>query len=441
MPENEAWAAHTAAVSKEEVKGSITVIKKGWTCNYCDTTYWNHDLKRLRVHLTGDQLQCRGCKIAPCTAAPEDVQADMTAMLASSHAQAGAVAKRKSTNEELADEAAQGRAQFIQRKIPNCRKTVDTIEVDGAILDMFDGLGIAHAKVEHPLFQRAIRSIRNAPSDYKLPGRTTLGGSILEQQYQCNVDERSKHLQHEQVKKFGMTTTTDGATLQKTPLLNLIMICAVWSHALFLLCKDCTDHLADGGSKDAEFIADVMIMAIRSLPYPRYVDLIITDGAGDMMKFIRLLTAVFPWIYAQWCVSHLCNCIMKKVSTGLPKLEEHIEKGKKIVDRFSNHHAEHAMFTRMSKAMHCDLAIIRYCDTRFGLYFLMLHRLHVLKQVLKAVIHSTEYRAKKRTSLMTRRSGTTMRPWSKRCGRSCNLFASATNVRSPRSIGSTNMRR
>ena len=47
--------------------------------------------------------------------------------------------------------------------------------------------------------------------------------------------------------------------------------------------------LAENGSKDAEYIATLMIALIRALPHPRYLYLIITDGAGDMDMFKRLM--------------------------------------------------------------------------------------------------------------------------------------------------------
>ena len=395
MPKADAaWDKHTTAAQKEVEKDSgITVKVNGWECKYCDGQFWNKNLDRLRRHLTGDQQQCKGCRITPCTDAPEDVRKEMTATLAGRQALADSAAKRKATSEEIADEFGKNRANQIQQRMVAKRKSVSDLEVDGALSDMFDGLGIAHNKIDHPLFRRGVQKLRNAHPDYKLPHRKSLGGSILEHQYQCDVDDRTRHLQHKLIKKFGKALLTDGATIQKTPLLNTILMCPVWRDALFLSCEDCTDHLASGLSKDAEYIADVVIKGIRRLPFPRFVDLIITDGAGDMRKFHRLVTAVFPWIDTQWCISHLSNCILKKSAEGHSKLQEHIDKAKKIVDRFTHHHSEHAMFRQMSKAMSRDLALIRYCEPRFGLYFLMLHRLQVLKRTLKAVIHSGAYRA------------------------------------------------
>jgi len=99
-----------------------------------------------------------------------------------------------------------------------------------------------------------------------------------------------------------MTAQTDGATIQRNPLLNFMLMCVVWSKAVYLKCVNCAPHLAAGGAKDAEYVATKMIEAIRTLPHPCYVDLIITDGAGDMTKFRGLMVAVFSWLYTMWCV-------------------------------------------------------------------------------------------------------------------------------------------
>jgi hypothetical protein len=102
--------------------------------------------------------------------------------------------------------------------------------------------------------------------------------------------------------------TTYGATIQKHPLLNFFLLCVVWTQMLFMKCNDCTQHLAENGSKDTEYIATLMIVLIHALTHPRYLDMIVTGGAGDMGKLKRLVVGVFFWIYCIWCVSHLYNC-------------------------------------------------------------------------------------------------------------------------------------
>ena len=211
--------------------------------------------------------------------------------------------------------------------------------------------------------------------------------------YQANLDERSEYLRHASVKKFGITTMTDGATIQKHPLLNFMGACVIWPKALFLKCVDCTDHLAAGGSKDAEYVTEHMLSSLRSLPHPRYMDLIICDGAGDMKKFRYLIEGVYSWLYTIWCISHILNLVMKKAASH-KKIDEIIKKGKKIVDRFGGSiHFEHSLFVTTS-AKFLGLELIGYVDPRFGLYFLMLHRLHVLKPTLLACVNSPAYAQK-----------------------------------------------
>ena len=72
-----------------------------------------------------------------------------------------------------------------------------------------------------------------------------------------------------------MSCTTEGATIMKSPLLCIMLMCVVWPMiATFLKCHDCTKCLGSGGLKNTEYIASIMIAAIRLLPRPRCLDLI-----------------------------------------------------------------------------------------------------------------------------------------------------------------------
>ena len=196
--------------------------------------------------------------------------------------------------------------------------------------------------------------------------------------HDVNFQERADLLEHPGVKKFGLSVATDGATTQKHPLLNFICIYIFWTQMLFMTCNDCTQQLAENGSKDAEYIATLMIVLIRALPHPRYPDLIVTGGVGDMDKFKRLVVGVFFWIYCIWCVSRLYNCVFRHAVND-KKITTLAEKGKMIVDRFGGStHYEHSFSVVKSKGR----ALILYKDTRFGLYFIMLHRILVLRKVL-----------------------------------------------------------
>ena len=384
----------TTPVTKSVTRAGMEVTQTGWRCNHCDKDFWANSKTRALMHLSGDALLCDGVDV--CKKVPEDVSAAAKAQLIVDATKKTLGGKRSAEDAAVAARSDVERAGQMQTRLRG--STVETCEVNGALSDFFDGCGIAHEKVDHPLFKQLLKKVQHAPPDWKAPCAETLRSSILDVQHQICVDERSVALNHPGVKKFGMTAMTDGATIQKTPLLNFVIACVVWSQAFFLSCLDCTDHLAQGGSKDAEYVATAMTGELRRLPLPRFLDLIITDGAGDMGKFRILIVGILPWLYTIWCVSHIINCVLKRATKNNVQINDCIDKGKKIVDRFGGSaHFEHSLFTVKSALYFKNinavtgLVLIRYCETRFGLYFLMLHRLLTLKPVLQSVVTCDEY--------------------------------------------------
>ena len=169
--------------------------------------------------------------------------------------------------------------------------------------------------------------------------------------------------------------------------MNLMAVSIVFSSVMLLAVFDASAHLAQGFHKDAEYIAQCIIPKIRALPNPYLVDLIICDGAADMTKFRELISVVFPWILSIWCVSHITNRILAMIG-AIEKVNELIIKGKVIVDCFAgSKHFEHSLFESKSfQFLKKRRALLRYCDTRFGLYFVMLHRIVQLKTVLVSCV-------------------------------------------------------
>ena len=70
------------------------------------------------------------------------------------------------------------------------------------------------------------------------------------------------------------------------------------------------------------------------------------------------------------------------------KIKTLAEKGQMLVDRFGGpKYFEHSLFVVKSKGR----ALILYKHTRFGLYFIMLHRLLVLRMVFVTRVTCDEY--------------------------------------------------
>ena len=69
--------------------------------------------------------------------------------------------EKESRDVEQADD--KERAALVQNRMKSTSKSGETCAVNGALSDFFHGLGIAHNKVDHPLFKRFVQVIRNAP--------------------------------------------------------------------------------------------------------------------------------------------------------------------------------------------------------------------------------------------------------------------------------------
>ena len=141
-----AWASHTVVIEKEENKAGIAVTVKGWKCRYCKKYFWNHALMRLFEHLTFDSAMCTS-GIDPCSRLQvEDsvIDAARSACLDKAIAKSSEK-KRVAESDEVEAAGDRERAEKVQSKLHNT--TVEVCEVNGALADFFDGLGIAHAKV------------------------------------------------------------------------------------------------------------------------------------------------------------------------------------------------------------------------------------------------------------------------------------------------------
>ncbi len=53
---------------------------------------------------------------------------------------------------------------------------------------------------------------------------------------------------------FGFSWLGDSATIQHIPLLNIMVMCGDVNPVVVSIC-DCTDHMSEGGKKDATYIA------------------------------------------------------------------------------------------------------------------------------------------------------------------------------------------
>ena len=93
---------------------------------------------------------------------------------------------------------------------------------------------------------------------------------------------------------FGLSWLGNGATIKKMPLINMLVMCGDKPPAVISIC-DCTDHMVEGGKKDAEFIMNFFKEKVDEFdPSKVHTDSFFFDGAANVQKAGQILCAHFP---------------------------------------------------------------------------------------------------------------------------------------------------
>jgi hypothetical protein len=96
---------------------------------------------------------------------------------------------------------------------------------------------------------------------------------------------------------FGLTVFGDGATIKSVALVN-VLAAGVNNPFALLDIADCTGHLAIGGKKDAQYIANIVKPLITQMESeldihnkrsPGIVDLVFFDGASNVQNAGQIL--------------------------------------------------------------------------------------------------------------------------------------------------------
>ena len=94
--------------------------------------------------------------------------------------------------------------------------------------------------------------------------------------------------------KFGYVLEGDGATVITKPLLNGMVMYGN-CYPVVAAIRDCTDHLAAGGTKNCTYIAEVFTALVREYdPKGKDTNIFYFDDAANVQKVGRILEARFP---------------------------------------------------------------------------------------------------------------------------------------------------
>ena len=123
-------------------------------------------------------------------------------------------------------------------------------------------VAIAHYIIakQHPLyeaedflFNRVITAAQHVNSSYKPPGRNEIGGPLLDAVYLSYHQNELCNLLKDAL-TFGLAIYGDGAFIKTVPQIN-ILAASPSSPGCVLNVIDCTNHMSDGGKKDAAYIS------------------------------------------------------------------------------------------------------------------------------------------------------------------------------------------
>ena len=198
-------------------------------------------------------------------------------------------------------------------------------------------------------------------------------------------------------KTFGLTLLGDGATIKRMPLINIIAS-GVYCPVAVLSIADCTNHMAKGGMKDADYIAKTLFLPQFETidPEKKLIDLVSFDGAANVQKAGRMLCETYPKCTVIHGGEHVVSLVFGDICK-LKVISNLIRINKLFYRFFTLHHTPHSMLLTESKKHNNGKSImfIRASDTRMGGHIISLARTYRLKAVLESLVTDHNFISKK----------------------------------------------
>ena len=105
----------------------------------------------------------------------------------------------------------------------------------------------------------------------------------------------------------------DGATVQGMPLMNVLVTTPNANSVLDII--DCTEHMEEGGKKDATYTASIFIQHIKELdPLGVHLNAMLFDGASNVQKAGRVIEAKYPQVSVLHGIEHVISLFFGDVA-------------------------------------------------------------------------------------------------------------------------------
>mmetsp|Transcript_25022 Transcript_25022/g.60444 ORF Transcript_25022/g.60444 Transcript_25022/m.60444 type:complete len:672 (-) Transcript_25022:220-2235(-) len=261
----------------------------------------------------------------------------------------------------------------------NASKAVDC---DDAIAEMWYGLNIPAAKIDHPLVKKCIATLKAAPATWVPPDRKRLHGDLLERT--TSRLKKEEQPVRENMLKHGCTVISDGwDDVSSAHLINILV--GVSSAAFF----EGTHKLTSEHSEDAAFIAKLIGDQIDRIGATSVIQ-VVTDTCAVMKRAWKILESRYPWITCTSCGPHVLSLELKDIGK-IDQVASVIEQVAKVLSRFWGKTRWPRMRLREQaiKEFGKDIGLYRAKITRFAGKVREMGRMLRFKQVLQQTVVST----------------------------------------------------
>jgi len=185
-------------------------------------------------------------------------------------------------------------------------------ELNTAIAHFLVPNSLPFSLAEDPLLKRMLVLSRNVNSTYEPPSRYEISGKYLTSIHDSYRREGIERLVGGGP-SFGISIFGDGATIRRIPLINMLGSNPEQTSCLLDI-VDCSQHMSDGGKKDAWYIAKKFLPVMKEIdPNKELIDLVVFDGAANIQKAAQLLEEHYPRVTVQTCIEHTVALIFGRL--------------------------------------------------------------------------------------------------------------------------------
>ena len=263
-----------------------------------------------------------------------------------------------------------------------------------AIADFIHSYGLNFSLAQKPKFRKILALARAVGSDYKPPSRNQVAGELLDLNYESYINSNISKLMKD-ADVYGVCLLGDGATVKRMPLINVLGSSPNnWATVLEIV--DCSEHMRNGGIKDAIYIASLFRPYLDKFEQmsPGCCDLMLFDGAGNVQKSGEIQAGTYPRLYCVHGAEHVVSLFFGDVFRQ-PYMAGFFSIAKRAYNVFGSgaRHGPYAIFQGFSKAHNKgrNIGLIRAAGTRMAGAVIVLLRLLRCKEPLLATISSIEF--------------------------------------------------